>query len=270
MTSAVRSLHKLLTRHRELTLSLAWQEIRQRHAGQFFGFFWSFFYPVIFLGVYVFIFGFMFRVRTGEADDSAQRVLFLLSGLIPWLTVTDVLGRSSTTISGNANLVKQVVFPIEVLPVKSVIAALFNQCIFLGLYFVFVPLLGETFAPSALVLLLFALMLQFFAFIGLAYMIAAIAVYIPDIREVIRVFTFLGMFTTPILMRVDQVPETWALFFYANPFSYMIWAFQDAMAGGGGMAQPWVWGVYVLLSVGTFIIGHVLFNRLRIMFGNVL
>ncbi len=249
---------------------MAWREIRERHAGQLLGFFWSVFYPIIFLGVYVFIFGFMFQARTGVEDESGSRVLFLLSGLIPWLNVSEVLGRSTNSIIGNSNLVKQVVFPIEVLPVKSVMAVLFNQAIFMCLFFLFSIFVGGSVGWWTMTLLPLALLLQSMALIGISYVVAAIAVFFSDIRELIKVFTFLGMFTTPILLRVDQVPEIWRILIYMNPFSYMIWAFQDALAGGGQVERGWVWPVYAVLSVGVFVFGHTLFQRLRQMFGNVL
>ena len=267
---AIKSICSLFSRHRELTLSMAWQEIRERHAGQLLGFFWSVFYPIIFLGVYVFIFGFMFRARTGIEDDSGSRVLFLLSGLIPWLNVSEVLGRSANSIVGNSNLVKQVVFPIEVLPVKSVMAVLFNQLIFLCLFFIFSAFIGGSVGWWTLTLLPLAVLLQTMALVGIAYVVAAVAVFFSDIKELIKVFTFLGMFTTPILLRVEQVPKIWGVLIYLNPFSYMVWAFQDALAGGGQVERWWAWAIFALMSIAVFFLGHTLFQRLRQMFGNVL
>lgn len=261
---------RLFTKYRELTVSMTWEEIRERHSGQILGFFWTFFYPVIFLGVYVFIFAFVFKAKTGIEDDSRERVLFLLSGLIPWMTVTDLLGRASNSISMNANLVKQVVFPIEVLPVKSVLAALFNQCIFIGVYFCFWGFLGADIGLGIWLLLPGAILFQAIALFGIAFLLSSIAVFLRDVREMVRVFTFMGMFTTPVLLRVDQVPKVWAALFYMNPFSYMIWAFQDAMTGRISEGLGWVWILYGALSFLALLIGAKVFERLRTLFGNVL
>ena len=54
---------------------------------------------------------------------------YLLSGLIPWMAFQESMAKGATVIVGNANLVKQVVFPVEVLPVKGVIASFSTQLV---------------------------------------------------------------------------------------------------------------------------------------------
>jgi lipopolysaccharide transport system permease protein len=118
----------LLTKHRQLTLAMTKREIGERYAGQVLGVIWAIGHPIILIGVYLFIFAFVFKARVGGTVDLPfNYTVYILSGLIPWMSFQESMSKGSTVIIGNANLVKQVVFPIEVLPVKGVLASLLTQ-----------------------------------------------------------------------------------------------------------------------------------------------
>ena len=85
------------------------------------------------MGVYIFVFAYVFGMRMGESSEtSLDYTTYLLSGLIPWLTFADVLNRSCNSVTSNASLVKQILFPVEILPIKTVAAALVNQLVATG------------------------------------------------------------------------------------------------------------------------------------------
>ena len=120
---AFREIMLLLTRHRQLTFAMAQREIADRYAGQFLGVLWAIIHPVIVMGVYVFIFAYVFKMKIGGTHNMPlDYTTYLLSGLIPWMCFQESMSKASVVIVNNANLVKQVVFPLEVLPVKVVIA----------------------------------------------------------------------------------------------------------------------------------------------------
>ena len=82
------------------------------------------------MGVYLFIFGYVFRMKVGGTPEMPlDYTMYLLSGLIPWMAFQESMAKGATVIVGNANLVKQVVFPVEVLPVKGVIASFSTQLV---------------------------------------------------------------------------------------------------------------------------------------------
>lgn len=266
---AFRELTSLLTRHRQLTIEMAKREIADRYMGQVFGLFWAVGHPLILMAVYVFIFGYVFKVKIGGTQElPLDYTTYLLAGLIPWFSFQEAMGKSSTVIINNANLVKQVIFPIEILPVKGVIASLITQLIFLVLIIIYV-LITHHALPWTYTLLPGLLLLQTLGMIGVAYTLAAIGTYFRDVKDFVQVFTVINFYLLPILYLPEFVPGLFRPLLYLNPFSYMVWCYQDALYYGR-FEHWWAWPVFTLMSIGVFIFGYRLFRKLKVMFGNVL
>jgi lipopolysaccharide transport system permease protein len=266
---AFSELARLLTKHRELTLEMAKREITDRFRGQVFGTFWAVLHPLILILVYIFLFVMVFKVRIGgTATMPLDYTTYILSGLIPWLMIQDAMAKSCTVIVGNANLVKQVVFPIEVLPIKTVIASLVSMGISLAFLLVYVLCTQRIFFWTyALLPVLIALLILGMA--GIAFFLSAAGVYIRDMKDLVQVFNFVGFFLIPMFYLPEQVPRLLRPILYLNPFSYTIWCFQDALYFGR-FAHWWAWIVYALLSLTFFYGGFRVFKKLRTMFGNAL
>ncbi len=81
--------------------------------------------------------------------------------------------------------------------------------------------------------------------------------------------SFVGVFLMPVFYLPAAVPSIFRPIIYCNPFSYMVWCYQDACYFGR-FEHPWAWGVFATLSLGTFYVGYLVFRRLKPMFGNVL
>jgi lipopolysaccharide transport system permease protein len=113
----------------------------------------------------------------------------MMSGLVPWLVTADVLGRSSAIVSSQASLVKQVVFPVEVLPVKMVLATLPTFLIGFAGLLMYGLAVGRT-SPALLLYPLAALPLYLFL-IGVGFAFSAVGVFLRDIREVVQVYRHL-------------------------------------------------------------------------------
>jgi len=266
---AFRELLSLLTRHRDLTFTMAVREIKDRYTGQLFGLFWTFGHPLTLMAVYVFIFGSVFKMRVGgTADLPLGYTAYLLAGLIPWLAMSETMGKSSTVISSSATLVKQVVFPLEVLPVKSVLVSLFTEVIFLGLLVVY-SLVSYRSLSWMYLLLPLVVVLQTLFMIGISYAISSVAVFFRDAKDFVQVFTVVGLYLMPTFYLPAAVPEMFRPVLYLNPFSYMVWCFQDVLYFGR-FEHPWAWVVFLAISLIAFIFGYRVFRRLKDWFANVL
>jgi len=259
----------LLTRYRVLTVELARREIGEKYSGQFFGTFWAFAHPLILTIVYIFVFGFIFRMRMGgTADLPLDYTSYLLSGLIPWLAFQESMSKAGTVIISNANVVKQVIFPTEVLPVKGVLATLVTEVIFFAAFAVYVLVRHHALLWSWLLLPILFL-LQALAMIGVSYILAAVGAYFRDVKDIVQVFSTVAFFIMPMIYVPEQVPASVRAVLYLNPFSYMVWCFQDILYFGC-FKHPWAWLVFGGMSLGSFVLGYRLFRKLKLMFGNVL
>ena len=147
----------------------------------------------------------------------------------------------------NASLVKQVVFPTEVLPVKSVIASLVTQLVSLAILVIYV-LGSHGSLPLTYLLLPVALLIQVTQVIGLALMLAALGVYLRDLKDLVQVGTLVSMYLLPVFYLPAMVPSLFRPLLYLNPFSYTVWIYQD-LCYFGRIEHPVAWIVASVLSL---------------------
>jgi len=260
-----------LAGRRRLVWQMAKREVRDRYAGQALGTLWAVAHPILLMGLYLFLFTFVFPSRMPFGGGQGGAVTYILAGLIPWLTVADALSRGSGVVVNEAGLVKQVVFPVEILPIKSVLAAGLPQGIatlVLLLYMAavdrHVPLLAASLP------LLFLLQLMVMA--GMVYVLSSVGAYIRDLREVVQVFVSAGIFLAPILYSEEAVERTipgFAALLALNPFSHLVWCYQDALYYGR-LVHPASWLLLLVVSPAVLFLGHRVFRKLKLMFGEVL
>jgi lipopolysaccharide transport system permease protein len=266
---AWRDLVDLLRRHRDLIWEMTRREISERYAGQVLGTLWAVGHPLLTIAIYIFIFGYVFKIRMGgTADLPLNYTGYLLSGMIPWLTFSEAMNKSVSTIIYNTGLVKQIVFPVEILPIKVVLAALISQLIATTLFFSYVVITYHL-LPWTYLLLPILMLLQFAAMVGMAYIFSAVGAYFRDLKDFILVFTGFGLFVAPILFHEDAVPAPFLFILYLNPFSHMVWSYQDALFYGR-INHPWAWVIFILTSLSLLSYGYRLFRRLKGGFGDML
>ncbi|MDD5680913.1 MAG: ABC transporter permease [Candidatus Omnitrophica bacterium] len=266
---AFREIVLLLTKHRQLTWEMTKREISDRYAGQVFGALWAIGHPLILMGVYIFIFAVVFKMRIGGSRElPLNYTTYLLSGLIPWMAFQESMSKGVTVIVGNANLVKQVVFPIEILPVKGVIASFVTQVIYLAILIIYVFVVYRL-LPLIYLFIPVLFLLQVLAMIGVSYILSSVGTYFRDLKDFVQVFCTAGVYIMPIFYLPSMVPALFRPVLYMNPFSYLVWCYQDVFYFGK-FEHPWAWVIFTVLSIGVFYGGYRIFRRLKIMFGNVL
>lgn len=258
-----------LLKHRDLTLQLARREVADRYVGQFLGSFWAIAHPMLVMAVYLFMFAYVFKVRIGGTlEMPLDYPVYLLSGLVPWLALSEVLNKGPITVTSNASLVKQVVFPIEVLPTKTVLAATVAQATGLLVLTGYV-LFTYHYLPWTFVLLPIVVAMHLTFMIGLSFFLGALGVFVRDLKDIIQVLTLIGIYLMPVLYLPTMVPSMVRPLLYLNPFSYLIWCYQD-VCYFGRLEHPIAWVVTPVMAIGAFLAGSSLFRRLKPMFGNAL
>jgi lipopolysaccharide transport system permease protein len=270
--NALRQVWSLLGQHHRLIIEMTRRELRDRYAGQVLGATWAIGHPLFLMALYVFLFAFVFPGRIAELGGTSRgMVTYVLSGLVPWLAFSDGMTRGTEAIIGEGRLVKQVVFPVEVLPIKIALVAFVSQLVTTPILLV-VILLADGAIPVTSLLLLPLMVLQLMAMVGLNFALSALTVYFRDLREFVRIFVTAGLFLAPILYRpewIDHVFAPFALVLQINPFSHLVWCYQDALFYGH-IVHPVSWLVVVLLSFAALASGYRLFRRLQPLFGDML
>ena len=123
-----------LWQYRSLVFELTKRDFNGRYRGSFGGIFWSFAQPLFLLAVYTVAFGVILKARWSFSGSTGEYALMLFAGLIVFNAFSECLNRCTTLITGNPNIVKKVVFPLELLPVSAVGTVLVHALIGIGVW----------------------------------------------------------------------------------------------------------------------------------------
>jgi lipopolysaccharide transport system permease protein len=269
VTQAIGESLGLLGRHRDLVLEMARREIRSQYGGQALGSWWVVGHPLFQMLVYIAVFALIFKVRVGGTLEMPRDyITYLLSGLVPWLCAQQALARGPTLMVSQANLVKQVVFPIQVIPAASVLVNLILLGVGLAVLLVYSVVKHGSLPPTVLLLPMLIACLTA-GMLGISYAFAAIGVFFRDLKDVVQVMVVAGVYLMPIFYLPEWVPAPLKPLLYLNPFSYMGWCFQDAIYFGR-FEHPGSWVAFCVGSFAVYGLGYRLFRRLAPNFGNAL
>ncbi|BAO87204.1 ABC transporter permease [Caballeronia cordobensis] len=263
------SLLRSLARNGNLIRQMIVREIASRYRGSALGLVWSLFIPVLMLAIYTFVFSYVFKARWRVGVDSkTEFALVLFAGLMFFNMFADCVNRAPLQIISNSNLVKKVVFPLEILPVVMVAASMFQLLVSLGVWLVFyVAVFG---APPLTALWLPAIALPLVLFtLGLTWFLAALGVYLRDVAQITGVLTTTLMFLTPIFFPASAVPAQFQVLFMINPLAVVVEQARDVMIWGKA-PDPIIYGCLLATSLLIAWLGYAWFQRTRGGFSDVL
>jgi lipopolysaccharide transport system permease protein len=262
------ALAKSLWRNRQLIVQMTKREVVGRYKGSVMGLAWSFFNPVFMLVVYTFVFSVIFKSRWGGGESKTLFAVVLFVGMIVLGLFSEVLNRAPSLILSNVNYVKKVVFPIEILPVIAIGAALFHSLISLGVllvaFILFNGYLHWTVIFTPLVLLPLVIVT-----LGISWMLAALGVFLRDVGQTISIITTVLMFLSPVFYPVTAVPERFRPFIMANPLTFIIEQAREVLVWGH--FPNWAGlGIYTVAATVVAWAGYALFQKTRKGFADVL
>jgi lipopolysaccharide transport system permease protein len=264
-------LSKSLQRNRQLIVQMIKREVVGRYQGSAMGLTWSFLNPVFMLVVFTFVFSEIFKSRwvgTGGDESKTQFAMVLFVGMIVLNLFSEVINRAPNLIVNNVNYVKKVVFPIEILPVIAMGAALFHSFISLGVlglaFFMFNGYLNWTIIFIPVVLFPMVILST-----GVAWMLASLGVFLRDVGQTIGIITSVLMFLSPVTYPITAVPERFRPFIMANPLTFIIEQAREVLIWGH--MPNWIGlGVYTLLALLISWAGYAWFQKTRKGFADVL
>ena len=234
-----------LWRNRGLIHVAAKREVLGRYRGSALGLLWSFFNPLFMLAVYTFVFSEVFKARWNvESESKMEFALVLFAGLIIFNLFSECVNRAPTLILSNPNYVKKVVFPLEILPIVSLISAFYHLLISLGIWLAaYIIFIG---APHPTVFLIPVVIIPFcFFIVGISWALASLGVFLRDVSQFIGLVTMVMMFLSPIFYSARTLPERYRDFLYLNPITPVIEMARDLLYWGkipdlGLMAGYWL------------------------------
>lgn len=209
-------------RNQSLIKALVKREIISRYRGSLMGILWSFFNPLLMLAIYTFVFGYIFKSRWSQDNHSnTEFALVLFAGLIIFNMFAECVNKAPSLIINNANYVKKVVFPLEILPWVSIGAALFHTLVslivWLIAYIVFfgVPHLTVLLFPIVMIPLILTI-------IGITLFLASLGVYLRDVSQFVGILVTAMMFLSPIFYPITALSEDFRWLLLINPLTPVI------------------------------------------------
>lgn len=264
--------HRLreLWKYRELTRNLVVRDLKVRYKSSVLGIAWSWLSPLGMMIVYSVFFGI---VRPNH--NIRDYPVFLMCGMLPWGFCVDSIMQATDSIISNAQLIKKVYFPREILPISVVLSNLVNFMIALPIFFALVMVLK---APLTwwVLLLPITLLIQMSFLLGLAFFLATLNVFYRDTRHLLGVIVQAWFFLTPVFYPIQTVPEEARILgitFNAqlwlrrlNPMASIIASYRDLLYWGAPTGWDFLLRTAITALV-VLIVGYLIFLRYSSRFG---
>jgi lipopolysaccharide transport system permease protein len=242
-----------------MLLQVTGNEIRARYAVSVLGAIWILLYPLLFLGVYAIIYLVVFGVRF-EVFNSYEYVALIFCGLIPFLGFSEAVGTGVSSITSSSSLIKNTLFPIELLPVKVILVSFVTQVVGTGLLLVALGILGRLGIWALMLPVIWLLQMMFT--IGVVWVLSSINVYMRDLQNMIAIVLLLLMMVSPIAYTVDMVPGGLRPFIGVNPLFYLIISYQNIFMYN--QFPGWEYfGILIGISFFMFYFGYWFFTRMK-------
>lgn len=257
----------IIVTHRALLKEFISKDLRGRYAGSAAGLSWAVIMPLSQIAIYSFLFTLVFRVKLSMIELGTESfVVYLLTGLFPWLAFSEGLSRATGGLLENSNLITKVVFAVELLPVTHVSSAYILN----GLGFILVlagfalkGLAGWTWIWIPVVTCLLWLFT-----LGLAAFLSALCIFLRDTQQILGIVIFMWFYLTPILYPVSMVPVSFHGYFKINPLFSFIEIYHQII-----LKHIMNWELLFMAVVWTTIsvlMGFFFFQRLKPSFADVL
>jgi len=222
------------------------------------------------LVVYTFVFSVVFKARWGTdgGDSKTQFALVLFVGLIVHGLFSEVLNRAPGLILSNVNYVKKVVFPLHLLPVTAMGAALFHASISLIVLLIAFFLFNGYLHWTA-IFIPFVLLPLVILTLGISWILASLGVFLRDVGQTVGIITTVMLFLAPIFYPITALPEEMRLWIMANPLTFIIEEARKVLILGR-MPHWSGLGVYTFAATAVAWVGFAWFQKTRKGFSDVL
>lgn len=257
---------------RRLITRFARRELLAQSRGSALGWLWELLNPLATVLVFTFVFSVVLQVRweaAGLAGDTSAFVLMMLAALVPFTIFSDTLARAPTLLTKQPTLVTKVVFPIEILPVSTMLVALVPGAVLAGSVVILHAATSRTISPTIGLFPLAILPTLLFT-LGFAWLVAALGVFLRDIGQLVQIVVGrLLFFLTPIFYPASAVPAPFNIVLQVNPLTYFVEDARRTLVLGEAIHWP-AYAVLLPLSVVVAALGHAVFIKGKRSYADVL
>jgi homopolymeric O-antigen transport system permease protein len=260
-----------LWRNRSLIRTLVRRDVLSRYSGSFGGALWSALNPLLLMLTYFFVFGLVLQSHVGNDLSRAGFALYFLAGMLPWLALSEAVGRAPFVMVEHRNFIKKLVFPVETLPVNLVVSGLVTE--FFGIIlFVLALLIARGRVPPTALYLPALLIPQMLLTAGICWFLAALGVFVRDLAQINGYLITIWFFITPICYpeaQLNSLPAAAVAILSKNPAYVLVRGYRSILLE----SKPPDWTALAWLtafSIAAFLFGHAWFYKLRKSFADLI
>src|SRR4051812_39555356 len=259
MLAPAQSLALSLIDKRPLTRAMAVRELKGSQRGTILGIAWLVLRPFVNAGAYVVIVSYVFRAKLAPDAGPFDYALYILAGLFVWQILQHGLEEATSLIRQRMDIIRDMVYPIETLPITAFFVNAVGPVTLLSVYLVLAASVGRL--GWTILLLPLPLTLLLAMLLGMSWMLMVLGVVLRDLREIIAILLSLMVYVSPVLLSQSMVPERlWSLMLL-NPLAHPIIAFRDVLEGG---FHPLSWVAFAGLALGALTAGGWLITRAKV------
>jgi lipopolysaccharide transport system permease protein len=248
-----------LRNHWPLLVRVTRTDVATRYAGSLLGPAWVLVAPLLFLGVYALIYLVIFPFQP-EGFSSVEYMLYIFAGLVPFFAMSEAVGQGVTSVVTNKAILNNVVFPIELVPAKAVLAAQVTMAVGFTILLAGTVASGRLAWTAALVPVVW--LLNVLALVGLVWVLALLNIVFRDLTSLVGVTLMLILIASPIAYTPSIVPDSVKFILYVNPFAYFVVAYQKLWLLGE-LPTPFEGLMLIAMSAGAFVLGGWFFARAK-------
>ena len=224
----------VLWAHREILVNLTRKEVKVKYTSSVLGSAWSMLNPILYLVVFTLVFKVVLR------NPTPNFAVYLLSGLLAWNLFSGSLSLATRSIVENANLVKKVYFPREILPLASIGASLVDFGLQALVLAIFMGIELYDFVGVNLALLPLAMLALLLFTSALSLWVAALNVRYRDTQHLLNLALLSWFWFTPIVYPAGFLMwhagnhailgiKLSTLYLVLNPMADIVMGFQRAL-----------------------------------------
>lgn len=253
----IKSMGHILLEHKQnirLLIKMAFMNMDKQTVRSSLGLLWTYFHDIIYILVFI---AFRLLMAGNGSVMGMNSTVYMMTGMIPWFFINDVLSRGSMAIRSNKGIVQSIRFPVPMLPTVDVFSIFFRRL------FSFVMLFGVVIAFGYiryfnLLLFIYYVICAVALSVAMNLVISAFVAVSDDFRQLYDALLRVLIYTMPILWDFSNVQSVGInVLLRINPMVYVVKGFRDAFVLGptqnaGYTVYFWVC-VFVIFMLGSYV-----------------
>lgn len=248
--------------YRQQIFKLSISDLKKTYRGAALGWAWAIIKPAV--TIFVYWFAFEIGLRAGKDVNGFPFFLWLISGLIPWFYMSNMITSGTDSIRKYSYLVTKMKFPISTIPtfvsISKFIVHILLMIITIGIF----VLMGRM--PTIYMLQLpFYMLLNLIFFTVFSLLSGLLASMSKDFANLVKSFVTAIFWLSGIVWNINTISIPWLKsFLMINPVTFLVEGYRNCF-----IHQTWFWEqpkrlmYFAIITLVMLILAVWTYKRLR-------